>query len=287
MRGFCDAVLRKNAIACIPDMALLEISSIGDVERAFFMLRNLQLLLKGLGSRLQRSKDYKDLIQAEARRWLRFPVVTGWGEFEGASAKTLWGIAENLPESYDWLSKKKNEIYEFDRSMSKHFAADHGPIDPNFVVEAISAKRPPRVDDLVIEMAANLSDGLLSAEKIVADKNRFKATHLLSHLLYRLNLANAASPGTLSPEQEHVIGLWRTKGGNRGKGAWYDMFIAGAAAYNEFLISDDDNQRRRCEHLKKTGLLGFHPITLQEFLKWGFESRAAAEQPGTEQGVDA
>lgn len=67
--------------------------------------------------------------------------------------------------------------------------------------------------------------------------------------------------------QEQVIGLWRTKAKKRGEGTWYDILIAGDTAYNDFLISDDNDQRRRCEYLRKRGLLSFQAISLEEFMK--------------------
>ncbi len=91
--------------------------------------------------------------------------------------------------------------------------------------------------------------------------------HVISHLVWRLQLANCADQATTTPQQEQVFGLWRTKGNKaRGQGVWYDAFIAGEAAYMDLLVSDDDNQRRRCEFLRERGLLSFRTMSPSEFI---------------------
>ncbi|NMO19955.1 hypothetical protein HPC49_20365 [Pyxidicoccus fallax] len=118
-----------------------------------------------------------------------------------------------------------------------------------------------------------MSDGTITPERIVAAPARFKATHVLAHLDWRLCLANsvervAGRPLTSAERaQEEVLGVWRTKGKGKGEGTWYDTYIAGTAAYADFFISDDGGQRRRCEFLRQRHLVTFTSISLNEVLR--------------------
>lgn len=263
---FVRAVRRKDVTVCISDMVVFELSSNADVLGTRKRLEMLQALIRGLGPLLRRSPDFKELMRAEAGRWLTAPLVhpDSWGGFESASRAEVLSIAKQLPESYLWLRKKKKELFESDRNLSSYLAERGQKPDSLSVVEAIKSSGSPRADEMMIELTANMSDGSVSAEQVVADRGRFKATHVLSHFTWRLCIANAAGQATRAHEQ--VLGMWRTKGTGRGKGTWYDIFIAGAAAYNDILISDDKNQRDRCEFLRKIGLLGFRSIPLREFI---------------------
>lgn len=127
--------------------------------------------------------------------------------------------------------------------------------------------------DMMIERAAELSGGRTTTTAIAADPVRFKATHVLAHLVWRLCMANSIErPNTTSGReitsdsraQEEVLGAWRTK--KNGEGTWYDVFIAGAAAYADLLISDDVDQRRRCEFLRQRRLVTFRAVSLVDFV---------------------
>ncbi|MFY0576170.1 hypothetical protein ACN28S_19010 [Cystobacter fuscus] len=108
MERFVNAVHRKHVTVFVSDMVLFEISSDGDVDGVFFRLQRLQALCRKIGPLMHRSPDYKDLIRAETRSWLKGPISKGWSDFENASRKELLKIARHLPESYIWMRKKRN-----------------------------------------------------------------------------------------------------------------------------------------------------------------------------------
>jgi len=81
-----------------------------------------------------------------------------------------------------------------------------------------------------------------------------------------LLLANCADRQATTPAQEQVLGLWRTKRKGLGEGVWHDTFIAGEAAYMDLLVSDDKNQRKRCDFLRERHLLKFKTTSLDDFI---------------------
>ena len=67
--------------------------------------------------------------------------------------------------------------------------------------------------------------------------------------------------------KRNTIGLWRTKSAKKGgRGAWYDAFIAGAAAYVDVLVTNDRDQARRAEFLLVRGLVTFRVDDVEAFI---------------------
>lgn len=269
MRRFVQTIGRKYSVVFVSDIVLFELSSDRDVSRAFERLRALRRLCRELHGLIFRSPDHKEIMRVEVHERLKGPLAhrIDWSGIEDASDADLREIASQLPESYEWMRQKKKDLFESDRSLYRYLAEEKGiKLAPDALVKAIAASDPPRTDEMIVEMAAGLSNGNCSAEQIVADSDRFRVTHVASHLVWRLCLANCADPSETTAEQEQVLGVWRTKGKGKGDGAWYDAFIAGTAAYMDILVSDDKNLRRRCEFLRKRGLLSFRTQELSEFL---------------------
>src|SRR5690349_10633078 len=166
MERFVNAVHRKHVTVFVSDMVLFEISSDGDVDGVFFRLQRLQALCRKIGPLMHRSPDYKDLIRAETRSWLKGPISKGWSDFENASRKELLKIARHLPESYIWMRKKKEYLHREDRSMFRLLAEKGASPDASSIIESIASNESPRVDDSVIEIAVRLAGGTLSAARI-------------------------------------------------------------------------------------------------------------------------
>ncbi len=220
------------------------------------------------------SLDNNELLQAEAQRRLTGPLKREGDALRWlveAKPADLLNVAETLRrEAHDFISKKKKELFELDKGEIPRLLRKAGiRSSPAELVAQIEAAGPPRVGDWTVERTASLSNGAWSPDQIVADPVRFRATHVTSHLVWRLFLANCADPQVeTSPKEKQVLGWWRTKSeGKGGLGVWYDTFIAGEAAYMNQLVSNDGNQRCRCEFLRKRGLLSFDSMSLSEFVR--------------------
>lgn len=274
---FSEAIIRRNAMLMVSEVVLFEFSSNPNVPSVYSHIRRLQRLCRALGRRFCPSLGNADLMVAEAEKWQRGPPVyrQGWENFAAARGSQLRKMASALPESAAWLTHRKTELFNIDRGLSQKVAARGYVVDRDAFVEAICSNEPPGVDSRVIEEAAALSQGRFTAAGIVAAPARFKATHLLAHFDWRQCLANAVERPGVNPEysltsaeraQEDVLGVWRTKKKGRGEGAWYDAYIAAAAAYAHVFVTDDDEQRRRCEFLRRRKLLTFRTMSLAEFL---------------------
>ncbi len=265
---FVLATHRHQATIAFSKTVLFEISSDANVPAVFRRFQAFQRLQRELGPLLCLCLDSNELIQAEARGWLRGPLAddVDWNWLGQAHPDDLLEVAKESPESYDFISKKKKELFELDRSLHEHLLKSGIAYDPAQLIERIVARDPPPADEMIIEKAAKSSEDRYTPEQIVADRVRFKGTHVISHLVWRLQLANCSDRQTTTAEQEQIFGLWRTKGKGRGEGAWYDTYIAGEAAYLDLLVSDDENQRRRCQFLRQRGLLSFDSESLAEFL---------------------
>ncbi len=266
---FAATVLRRPVTVFVSTNVIVEISSDGDQERAFRMLQRFRRLCRKLGARFCPAPGDQDLMKGELRERLRGPPAysEGWTSLEKASSAKLLAVAKGLPESYEWLRRKKADLFEKDRGLHQFMAARGVKTAPDEIIELICATNPPREDDMIIELAAEMSEGEVAAAKIVSDPRRFKATHVLSHLVWRLCLANSVDRQATTKAQENVLGMWRTKKKGRGEGTWHDIAIAAAAAYVDLFISDDRDQLNRCSFLRDRNLVTFRPITLAEFLE--------------------
>jgi hypothetical protein len=267
---FAETVLRRPVTVFVSTIVISEISSDGDQERALRMLQLFQRLYRKLGPRLCLALHHEELMRAELSRRLRGPPAhpRGLTNLENARRGELLEIAKRLPESYERVEKTKERFLEADREYHRFVAEQKVEVTADSIVKLICASDPPRPTEMMVPYAASMSGGAFTAERIASDPKRFRAIHATGHLAWRVCLANSVSPlMTRTPEQEQVLGMWRTKAKQKGKGTWYDIFIAGAAAYVDLFISDDRNQLSRCSLLRDLNLLTFRPITLAEFLK--------------------
>jgi hypothetical protein len=264
---FAAALLRMDAVLFVSELVIFEISSDGDTKRTLSMLVNLQYLCRKLGDSFRPAPDHVDIMTEETRHWLRGPPArsVGWKTLVETSQKELRKLTAKIPESYKWIHDKKTDLLGTDRGFHKRVEAAGLKADPGGLVELISSTGFTGESDMMVETAARLSNGLVSPAQIANDPKRYKATHAVAHLAWRLCLANCVPPGVATIQQEQVLGAWRTKAKSKGEGTWYDITIAGSAAYVDVLISDDGNQRARCEFLRARGLLSFRVTTLLGF----------------------
>ncbi|MGO9829310.1 MAG: PIN domain-containing protein [Myxococcaceae bacterium] len=267
-RSFAEALRRRPATAFISDVVLFELSSDANFSEVLVRLRTLKALCREASPFLFRAPDHKDLMREEMRHWLTGAPAhnSDWGGITRAPDSELARVARKLPASHKWMVKKKDDLFQSDRGLHQFLAKRGVVFTPEQLAQEICGSGPPRPDEMMIEMAVKLSEGNRTADEIVKDKRRFKATHTVSHLVWRLCLGNSIDPSICRGEPAQILGLWRTKGGSSGRGAWYDTFIAGAASYVDTLVSDDIEQRRRCEFLRKRSLLSFRSVSLAEFL---------------------
>ncbi len=266
---FVGATRRQKATISFSYTVLFEVSSDANVPAVFRRLQAFQRLQRELGPLLCLCLDHNELIEAEARSWLRGPLAheVDWSWLVQADRHELQQVAAGMPESHDFMSKKKQELFELDRGLHQYLLEKKGgQFDPAQVFAVIVGADPPRADEMIIEKAAKFSNGVWSPERIVADRMRFKATHVISHLVWRLQLANCTDRQTATSEQAQIFGRWRTQRKGFGEGVWYDSYIAGEAAYMDLLVSDDENQRWRCDFLRQRGLLSFKTMSLAEFI---------------------
>jgi hypothetical protein len=266
---FIEAARRKNAIIGFSSTVLFEITSDRDLDAVVRRLEALQRLQRDLGPNLGLSLGLNDLLQAEARGWLRAPVVhdADWSGLAQANHADLRKFTADAAESYDFMSKKKQELFGLDRGLHGYLLEKQGgEFDPDQLFARIVGAGPPDADEMIIEWAVKFSNGVWSPQRIVAEPMRFKATHAISHLVWRLQLANCADRQKATPEQAQLFGRWRTQRKGFGEGVWYDSYIAGEAAYMDLLVSDDENQRWRCDFLRQRGLLSFRTMSLDEFI---------------------
>jgi hypothetical protein len=278
VRQLADEVVRRNGVLLVSKVVLFELTANADVAAVLDHIRRLQRLCRLLETRFCPSYDNADLMSAETKGWQRGPPVyeRGWSALAEASSAELRRVAVDMPESAHWLKQKKATLFDIDRGLHEDLTRQGFPVESTAIAEAINADARPMADDMVITRAAELSKGRVSASSIAADPTRYKATHVLAHLIWRLCLANtAARPGgaassLLTSEQraqEELFGLWRTKKKGRGQGTWYDTYIAGAAAYVDLFVTDDTDQRRRCNFLRRRNLLTFRTASLAEFIE--------------------
>lgn len=266
---FTETVLRRPVTIFVSTIVISEISSDGDRERALRMLQRFQRLCRKLGPRLCLALHHEELMRAELGRRLRGPPVhpRGLADLESARRGKLLEISQKFPESYERVQKTKEKFLESDREFHRFVAEQKVEITADSIVKLICASDPPRPTEMMVPYAASMSGGVFTAERIASDPRRFKAIHTIGHLAWRVCLANGVGPlMARTREQEQVLGTWRTKARQRGKGTWYDIFIAGAAAYVDLFVSDDDNQLRKCSFLAERNLLTFRSIKLSEFL---------------------
>jgi hypothetical protein len=269
IRPFADATKRHGATVAISNTVLFELTADANIKGVARRLKGLQRLQRELGPLLCLSLQSTDLLNAEARS--RLTAAPGYADVDwtwlaNAHRRDLLEVAADMRESYDFIRQRKNKLFELDRKLHQELLAKGIQYDPAQLFALITGRDPPPADEMIIEWTAKFSEGRYTPQQVAADQMRFKAAHVISHLVWRLQLANCADR-TTTPEQEQVFGLWRTKGKARGEGVWYDAFIAGEAAYMDLLVSDDDNQRRRCDFLRKRGLLSFESKSLDDFLR--------------------
>ncbi|MGO8967953.1 MAG: tyrosine-type recombinase/integrase [Myxococcaceae bacterium] len=232
-RSFVATLHRRHASAFICDVVLFELSSDADSRGVLVRLRALKALCREAGSLIFRAPDHKELIREEMRRWLKGAPAhnSDWSGITKARDSELVRVARKLGDSHVWMVKKKDDLFRTDRGLHEFLVKRGVLFTPEQLSEEICGTRPPRLDEMMIEMAVELSEGKRNAGEIVKDRHRFKATHTVSHLVWRLCLANSIEPAKCRGEAAQILGLWRTKGGSAGRGTWYDTFIAGAASY--------------------------------------------------------
>jgi hypothetical protein len=264
---FAAAVLRMDAVLFVSELVIFEISSDADTKQALSRMMNLQRLCRKLGQSFCLAPDHVGTIREETHHWLRGPpaLSVGWKKLERATRKELLGLTPQMPEAYKWIRDKKAWFFGKDRGLNEYVAAKGYKVNPAEIVELISSAAPIDESDMMIEMASGLSNGSASPAQIASNPKRYKATHALAHLVWRLCLANSVPRGVPTKKQEPVLGAWRTKRKGKGEGTWYDVTIAGSAAYVDVLISDDADQRARCKFLRSRGLLTFRAVKLSAF----------------------
>lgn len=270
-----EKVLRCNAVLLIPCTTLNEFSLNHDDRAALKHMQRLQRLCVTLGERFCPSLSIVKLMAAECERWLPGPPVyaRGWRAFATARRSLMRHAAKSLVDSASWIKGRKSLLFETDRNLPQLLAARGVQMDRAAAVSLISATGFSGARSRVVDEAVDMAQGRVSAAAILADPNRYKAIHLMAHLDWRLCLANAVErPADVqklsSAERAHetILGLWRTKRPGKGEGMWYDAYITAEAAYSHVFVTDDTDQRRRCDFLMQRSLLTFRTVSLAEFL---------------------
>ena len=269
-RAFVSAVQRRNAGVFISDVVVLETTSGEDTRALANRVRALKGLCGDLGHRsCFRVPDYQGLMREEGKVRVDGPPThrSGWAGIVDASKAELRRLAGQCAASAASLQRHKKVLHAADRSLGSQLASRGQALGAQQAAQEICSSALPRPEEMMIEQAARLSDGRWTAAEIAGDKVRFKAAHAISHWVWRLHLANGVDPSAPCVGQAaHDIGLWRTKRGNKGTGAWYDGFVAAASAYVGALITEDDEQRRRVEFLRKRSLVSFRAEDLAGFI---------------------
>jgi hypothetical protein len=264
---FVRVVQRRHAAVVISTMVVFEFSSDGDVQRVTAACLALKALCRALPRSLRITPDHKELMRTEGRRVVREqPVLTtGWPDFAALPDAKIAAMATKLPESYEWLRDKKDDLHELDRGLAKFLEEERGYVlEPAVVLEKIKGDGPSSPKDMMIEQAGELTG--FPAVQIAANPKRFRTAHVFSQWITRLQFGNSVAADKCKGEAAHVVGMWRTKKDERGRGAWYDAFIAAAASYADVLVTDDTDQARRTMFLRERSLVPFRAETLGAFL---------------------
>ncbi len=80
----------------------------------------------------------------------------------------------------------KKGLFDLDRALHQLLLKDGIRSDPDQLFARIVGADPPEADEMIIEKSAKFSDGVWSPERIVRDPRRFKATHVISHLVWKI-----------------------------------------------------------------------------------------------------
>src|SRR5260370_9375470 len=214
---FVSAVHRKQTTIFLSITVFFEGFADEDVDAVARRLQTFQRLHGELRPLLCMSLDNNELLQAEAQRRLTGPLKREGDALRWlveAKPADLLNVAETLRrEAHDFISKKKKELFELDKGEIPRLLRKAGiRSSPAELVAQIEAAGPPRVGDWTVERTASLSNGAWSPDQIVADPVRFRATHVTSHLVWRLFLANCADPQVeTSPKEKQVLGWWRDR----------------------------------------------------------------------------
>ncbi|WP_147447061.1 hypothetical protein [Corallococcus sp. CA054B] len=270
---FAATARKRRAVILVSRIVLFEITAISRVEYSFEMIRRLQLLFQLLGRRACPSYDHMELMEAEVEGDVLTPLVysRGWESFVAAGLPELHSEAVLSPFAHGWLQDKKSSLLERDLSLPRQLVLSGIEQRPDIVVQAIERADSIPHDYVLFCEVAKLSRGGLGVSAIAGNPTRFKATHLMANLEWRTMLANCIDRPNSTVEMAHdksheaILGTWRTKAGDRGKGTQYDLAVASAAAYSDFFVTNDGNQLRRCEFLREKGLVDFVSCTLSEF----------------------
>lgn len=244
---------------------------IGDVDgqggtrdaRIIERLKGLRALRNQVGTRLRAAADFVDTVFAEVHQYQSHPVE----DDEETSALNLMTRFEDreLPKLLSWASspadyikRKKNTLYELDRSIhakSKRLVQESPENNQQLargfsvdsVVRTINGRDIPHpLSELVAE---RLLKGQMTAKQIEERLPHCPVLNCAEQLVWRSYLANGAPPGAKQEE----IALFRTKT-KTGRGDWYDHYVAATAAACTMFITGDKRLLRRCEHIQRLGV---------------------------------
>lgn len=283
--AFVAAVQKTSSKAYVCDLALMEMCADTHAGRIFAALKALRDLCLELGPAFLLTLEPDAILEEEGAHALPRSLPTkkeGWGPIPGASNRSLRLLMPLFAETYENVKAEKAEFFQTDRTLHEFIAREGIKATAEQIAEVIRASNgPPSTGGMVINRAAELSNGRFSVTDVAAGVKRFRVTHALFHFAWRVTLANSVDPKSSIGAAEQVLGLWRTKSENKGgRGSWYDVLIAGGSAHADVFLVNDTDLRRRCEFLHARGLFKPTPMKLETFL-----SRRGAEieppRPGT------
>ena len=267
VRRFAVHVQGRGFHTFVSDVVLDELFADPNAAKVLGRLKNLRSLCRLLEPSLWRIPDHHSFMSAEGRgrRDVWRAYYRDWGFVTAVPDSALEEHARLTESHAARVRQTKQEFFDLDRDLARWTATERNiQVTPSEIAKQIECAGFPREDDMMIEHAFGLSGHRYTAAQIAARPRRFRAIHATSHLVWRLCLANVADRDSTSSTDEQVIGRWRTKA-KGGKGAWYDAFIAGSAAYMDVFVTDDADLLWRCERLRERGLLGFRSVPLNEF----------------------
>ncbi|OJH35573.1 hypothetical protein [Cystobacter ferrugineus] len=236
-------------------------------------LKGLRALRKQVGSRLRGAASFNDTVRAQLQQRQPGPVEVPPGPslFEwmtGFDDHQFPTVSARASFVADYVARLKDTLFETDRNLRAHVRAlrrdlpeEEREISAEFVVSEIIGRRRLGAGDLMIDTAAErLLEGRMTPRQVEERLSQCPVLNCAAHLVWRANLANSAPPAEqLTPAQNNVIGLFRTKSAKKGgRGDWYDYHTAATAAACTMFITGDDDLFRRCSHIQHLGVSGIN-----------------------------
>ena len=133
--------------------------------------------------------------------------------------------------------------------------------EPSNVVAAIN-RRGVDAHPICQLVATGLLDDAVTAAQLEEKLSNYPVLNCFEQLSWRAFLANGTP---LNSKQKEIV-LFRTKRNSKGRGDWYDHFIAAAAAPCSMFVTDDERLWKRCRHIQRSRSSGVNAYVLSSVL---------------------